>query len=84
MFWAPKIASEAISQHQIKKFFLGEHAPTPPSFCVQANVRTRVYKYRVNLACYIIRGRTNEILLTPGFTSEVSDHSTQAVNGIIM
>ena len=26
----PKIPSEAVSQHQIQQFFLGEHAPNPP------------------------------------------------------
>ena len=38
----PKIASEAISQHQIqKKFARGACPQTPPSFCVHPSIHTR-------------------------------------------
>ena len=46
MFWAPKIASEAISQHQIPKHFPGGACPrTPPSFCGHTNIATLGYLY---------------------------------------
>ena len=39
--WAPKIASEAISQHQIQKDFHG--GACSPNFFVHTNVATRVF-----------------------------------------
>ena len=58
VFWAPKIASEAISQHQIqKKFSGGACPPDPPSFCVHTNVATQVF---------VPIRRTNAILLRAG------------------
>ena len=59
----PKIASEAISQHPIQKIFLGGHAPTPPSFCIHANIHTWV---EVSLSW------TNAILLPPGLPMHFS------------
>ena len=44
MFWPPKIASEAISQHQIQKHYSwGSMPPHPPTFCVHTNIATRVF-----------------------------------------
>ena len=53
----PKIASEAISQHQVQKIFMGSMPPDPSSLCVYASVRTRV-QLQVS--------RTNAILLPLG------------------
>ena len=51
MFWAPKIASEAISQHQIQKKFPGGACPQTPRFCVHTKVDTRVFVRKAD-QCY--------------------------------
>ena len=65
MFWAPKIASEAISQHQIQKKFSGGACPQTPLASLHTLTLPLGYLYQSSGPMLCLRPFALIIPLTP-------------------